>query len=262
MLVVITMSALTRLSPLVSALALALLLACGRGCRRKRSGLAGLIPTRPLLSTKRSTQPSRPRAEVACSGPPATDREALIALYNATDGESWERNDKWLSSESVGEWHGVLADPEGRVLWLELQGNGLRGEIPTELDNLTILLLLNLRNNQMSRCVSDYLLTPRIGPGPKVVGVDLPACTPPDHPRDKKVLVAPFDATDGESWENNDKWLSSKPIRGRYGVKGVDKTCQWGGAKVYHQRSLASVNVRASCSGEVSQRQAGSRLGG
>ena len=45
-------------------------------------------------------------------------------------------------------------------------------------------------------------------------------------------------------------------------VKGVDKTCQWGGAKVYHQRSLASVNVRASCSGEVSQRQAGSRLGG
>ena len=37
---------------------------------------------------------------------------------------------------------------------------------------------------------------------------------------------------------------------------------KWGGAKVYHQRSLASVNVRASCSGEVSQRQAGSRLGG
>ena len=28
------------------------------------------------------------------------------------------------------------------------------------------------------------------------------------------------------------------------------------------ERSLASVNVRASCSGEVSQRQAGSRLGG
>ena len=27
------------------------------------------------------------------------------------------------------------------------------------------------------------------------------------------------------------------------------------------ERSLASVNVRASCSGEVSQRQAGSRLG-
>ena len=31
---------------------------------------------------------------------------------------------------------------------------------------------------------------------------------------------------------------------------------------IYHQRSLASVNVRASCSGEVSQRQASCRLVG
>ena len=51
-------------------------------------------------------------------------------------------------------------------------------------------------------------------------------------------------------------------VKRRFAVKGVDKTCQWGGAKVCHQRSLASVNVRASCSGEVSQRQAGSRLSG
>ena len=35
---------------------------------------------------------------------------------------------------------------------------------------------------------------------------------------------------------------------------------QEGGAKVYHQRFLASVNVRASCSGVVSQRQASYRL--
>ena len=45
-------------------------------------------------------------------------------------------------------------------------------------------------------------------------------------------------------------------------VKGGDKVGHVGGAKVYHQRSLASVNVRVNCSGEVSQRQAGSRLGG
>ena len=44
--------------------------------------------------------------------------------------------------------------------------------------------------------------------------------------------------------------------------KGVGMLGQWGGAKVYHKRLLASVNVRTSCSGEVSQRQAGSRLGG
>ena len=45
-------------------------------------------------------------------------------------------------------------------------------------------------------------------------------------------------------------------------VKGGGKLGQWGGAKMYHQRSLVSVNVRARCSGEVSQRQAGSRLSG
>ena len=39
-------------------------------------------------------------------------------------------------------------------------------------------------------------------------------------------------------------------------VKGGGKLGQWGGAKVYHQRSLASANVRVNCSGEVSRRQA------
>ena len=43
-------------------------------------------------------------------------------------------------------------------------------------------------------------------------------------------------------------------------VKGGGMLGQEGGAKVYHQRFLASVNVRASCSGVVSQRQASYRL--
>ena len=41
-------------------------------------------------------------------------------------------------------------------------------------------------------------------------------------------------------------------------ASGVSKASK----NVPPERSLASVNVRASCSGEVSQRQAGSRLGG
>ena len=43
-------------------------------------------------------------------------------------------------------------------------------------------------------------------------------------------------------------------------VKGGGMLGQEGGAKVYHQRFLASVNVRASCSAVVSQRQASYRL--
>ena len=39
--------------------------------------------------------------------PPATDRDALEALYNATDGPNWTNNSNWLSDRPIGEWHGV-----------------------------------------------------------------------------------------------------------------------------------------------------------
>ena len=47
------------------------------------------------------------------------DREALIALYQATGGESWTRNDGWVSSAPLDEWHGVKASL-GRVQSLNL----------------------------------------------------------------------------------------------------------------------------------------------
>ena len=62
-----------------------------------------------------------------------TDREALVALYNAADGPNWSNNTNWLSDEPIGEWHGVNTDRSGRVLWLFLDDNQLSGEIPAEL---------------------------------------------------------------------------------------------------------------------------------
>ena len=71
-----------------------------------------------------------------------TDREALVALYNATDGPNWTIDDNWLSDEPLGEWHGVETFAEGsdvprdwvgRVGEITLQANGLNGEIPVEL---------------------------------------------------------------------------------------------------------------------------------
>ena len=49
-----------------------------------------------------------------------TDREALVALYNAADGPNWSNNTNWLSDEPSGEWHGVRTDRSGRVLSLSL----------------------------------------------------------------------------------------------------------------------------------------------
>ena len=86
--------------------------------------------------------------------PPETDREALVALYNATGGPYWDRNDNWLSDVPISEWEGVTTDDNGRViklyLDLYLDENQLSGEIPPELGNLSNLTWLVLANNQLS----------------------------------------------------------------------------------------------------------------
>ena len=77
----------------------------------------------------------------------ATDKAALVALYNATDGPNWKTSTNWLSNEDLASWHGVTTDGDGRVTRLELQENGLSGTLPTELENLTHLESLLLDRN-------------------------------------------------------------------------------------------------------------------
>ena len=83
---------------------------------------------------------------------PSTDREALVALYKATDGLNWRNNTNWLSAgpAPMGEWHGVTTDSDGRVTDLYLSDNQLSGEIPAELGNLANLQELGLGGNQLS----------------------------------------------------------------------------------------------------------------
>ncbi len=78
------------------------------------------------------------------------DRAALVALYNATGGVNWVYNDKWLSDEPLGRWHGVGTDDNGRVTRLSLDSNQLSGEIPAELGSLANLTYLSLDSNQLS----------------------------------------------------------------------------------------------------------------
>ena len=79
-----------------------------------------------------------------------TDRAALAALYNATNGSSWLVDTNWLSNGPLGEWHGVSTDADGRVAELDLDGKQLSGPIPSALGNLTNLERLNLWGNQLS----------------------------------------------------------------------------------------------------------------
>lgn len=80
----------------------------------------------------------------------STDRDALVALYQATDGDSWVNNENWLSNAPVGAWYGITTDISGRVTELELSENGLSGSIPSELGNLTNLEWMSLWDNRLS----------------------------------------------------------------------------------------------------------------
>ena len=80
----------------------------------------------------------------------ATDREALVALYNMTAGANWRANTNWLSSAPIGQWHGVRTDSDGRVVEVSLWLNKLEGQIPSELGNLARLERLNIPLNKLN----------------------------------------------------------------------------------------------------------------
>ena len=81
---------------------------------------------------------------------PQSERDALVALYNATDGGEWQQRRNWVSDAPLATWHGVTTDSSGHVTELDLSDNGLRGNIPAELASLEKLEALYLNDNQLS----------------------------------------------------------------------------------------------------------------
>jgi hypothetical protein len=95
------------------------------------------------------------------------EREALVALYNATGGAGWVNHEGWLGPPgSECHWYGVLCGLEwkgvraGRrtVQVLELPNNGLAGSVPSDLSALTGLRRLVLRDNAVNGPVPERLL--------------------------------------------------------------------------------------------------------
>ena len=85
------------------------------------------------------------------------DREALVALYNATDGPNWVDNHNWLSDAPIHEWSGVGVDEYGRVTNLYLGGRQMTGELPPELGSLDSLREIRLGTNSLSGGIPEEL---------------------------------------------------------------------------------------------------------
>ena len=115
----------------------------------KRRGIASFGS-----STAVSTAPTPEPVETTLKPSPgnaSTDRAALIALYNATDGPNWVQKSRWrINDMPMDEWPGVGTDTTGRVISLTVQGFGLTGNLPAELGNLAALRRLHLRGNRLS----------------------------------------------------------------------------------------------------------------
>lgn len=88
-------------------------------------------------------------AELEPEGP--TDRDILIALYDATNGDNWTNNTNWCTDAPLSEWYGVTLDySQERVQYIHLSYNNLLGSIPEEIGNLTELYTLDLSGNTLT----------------------------------------------------------------------------------------------------------------
>ena len=104
---------------------------------------------------------------------PAIEYQALVALYESTNGAGWTNNVGWLETYTPCSWYGVHCEggtvfglnfdgnrlagsipPElgdlRNLTYLVFQGNGLSGTIPVELGNLDRLIVLELNDNYLS----------------------------------------------------------------------------------------------------------------
>ena len=104
---------------------------------------------------------------VAATGSAATDREALVALYEATGGQNWVNNENWLTDAPLGEWFGVTTNHEGRVVALEMAyydrdagqwvANNVSGPIPPELATLARMERMQFYANSVTGSIPPEL---------------------------------------------------------------------------------------------------------
>ncbi len=87
---------------------------------------------------------------------PAGERDALIALYNNTNGAGWTNRANWLGAVGTEcTWHGV-ACTNNRVVAINLRANNLSGSIP-DLQALTQLQILDFGQNYLTGGIPGWI---------------------------------------------------------------------------------------------------------
>ena len=107
-------------------------------------------PAKMTLTTNRVTPWEQDNVSHTATAYLQSERNALMALYNATNGDQWKTRTGWGTLQPLNEWYGVTTDAGGHVVELNLNDNQLEGSIPASIVQLSQLSSLNLQNNQLS----------------------------------------------------------------------------------------------------------------
>ncbi|MDE2847552.1 MAG: leucine-rich repeat domain-containing protein [Gemmatimonadota bacterium] len=166
----------------------------------------------------------------------STERDALNALYDRTDGTNWTNSTNWTSFTSTGDWFGVTTDADGKVTKLVLQDNNMSGTLPSLLSDLASLEVLDLSFNNglegnLPFSFTKLDLQELLLEGTQVCVPLIPEfqtwlngiphrnvsnCA--ETRRDYYPLAALYYSTNGQEWTNSTNWLSDAPLRTWHGV--------------------------------------------
>ena len=89
--------------------------------------------------------PARDGDFLACN----EERSDLIKLYEAMGGEDWTNSANWGTNAPLENWYGIGVNSAGRVTRIDLNRNGLSGEVPSEIQYFPHLRLLRLDYNEL-----------------------------------------------------------------------------------------------------------------
>ena len=104
--------------------------------------------------------PVSPTQSVSQRGVSLDERQALVALYESTDGKHWKYHDCWLGPRGTEcNWYGVTCDfkDPAAVIRLSLYENNLVGSVPKEIGRLTGLTWLDVSDNHLNGPLPDTM---------------------------------------------------------------------------------------------------------
>lgn len=161
-----------------------------KSSRNKKDSIQGAIKAQIWDAKNRNVSNARSGSVqlLSASPPSQPEYDALLALYDATDGSNWQYDNNWTSvagsAVPVGDWYGITVDLAGHIIKIDLRSNHLIGYIPEEIGDLIYLEELSLGRDPSDIVANENLLDQgglpsSIGDLVNLISLDLNTCKIP-----------------------------------------------------------------------------------